>query len=273
MRLEDFSGIISGRELVFLSPHFDDVPLMWYGLLAQVRASSPGHAIRVVNVFSSSIYQARDDVGNRQVTTRRMQHATGIRLIEDLDCLDGMLGRGDYRYELLAEEECLTRRKELKAGEAFEFPSGTPADFDGHDRRILDRLTKYCLSLFTTRAVVFLPAAVKEHIDHVILREAALAARVGLGPAMEATLVIGEDQPYTGLATEDEMHGLAETLAGLPHAVLDVPVDAQAKCAAIFRHYVSQVEESYRTGIVARATQLHGHERIYLIDPPASTRR
>ena len=96
MDLHSFSEVIADRELVFLSPHFDDVPLIWYGLLAQVRPARP--AIRIVNVFSRSIYQARDEVGNREVTTKRLQFATGVRLIEDLDCLDELLGRGGYRY-------------------------------------------------------------------------------------------------------------------------------------------------------------------------------
>jgi LmbE family N-acetylglucosaminyl deacetylase len=270
MDLHGFSQVIADRELVFLSPHFDDVPLIWYGLLAQVRSARP--AIRIVNVFSRSVYQARDEVGNREVTTRRLQYATGVRLIEDLDCLDELIGRGGYRYELLAEDECITRRKPLKPGEAFEFPAGSPADFDAEDVRILARLTTFCRGLLATRAVVLLPAAVKEHIDHVILREAALAARRSLGAAMNARLVLGEDQPYMGLATAAEVRGLEATLAELPHAVVDVPVDAQAKCAAIFRHYVSQVEESYRTGVVTRAAQLHGHERLYLLDPTAATR-
>lgn len=272
MDVESFCAVIGDRELVFLSPHFDDVPLIWYGLLTRLRATRPGLSIRIVNVFTRSVYQARDEAGNREVSTRRLQYATGIRLIEDLDCLDEMLGRGGYRYELLAEDECITRRKALKPGEAFEFPAGTPADFDTGDQRILARLTTFCQTVFANRAVAFLPAAVKEHIDHVILREAALAARRALGPAMAAILVLGEDQPYMGLASAAEVRGLEETLAALPHAVVDVPVDAQAKCAAIFRHYVSQVEESYRTGVLARAAQLHGHERLYLLDSIASTR-
>ena len=90
--------------------------------------------------------------------------------------------------------------------------------------------------------------------------------------AMTASLVLGEDQPYMGLANAVEVRGLETTLAALPHAVVDVPVDAQAKCAAIFRHYVSQVEESYRTGVLARAAQLHGHERLYLLEPIPATR-
>lgn len=272
MDLTDFTAVIGDRELVFLSPHFDDVPLIWYGLLTRLRSVHPGQAIRVVNVFSRSVYQARDEVGNREVTTRRMQYATGIRLIEDLDCLDEVIGRGAYRYELLAEDECITRRKALKPGENFEFPAGAPADFDDGDHRILARLTTWCRVLFATRAVVFLPAAVKEHIDHVILREAALAARRDLGPAMLASLVLGEDQPYMGLANAAEVRGLHATLAALPHAVVDVPVDAQGKCAVIFRHYVSQVEESYRIGVLARIAQLKGHERIYLLDPTPTTR-
>jgi len=259
---------IGHRELIFLSPHYDDVPLIWYGLLQQVRSAKPHAAVRIINVFSRSVYQARDDSGNRQVTMKRLQFATGVRLLEDLCCLDEILGRGGYRYELLGEDECLTRSKPLKEGEAMEFPAGTPEDFNADDHAILERLTEHCRGLLVSEVVVFAPLGIKNHIDHVLVREALLAALRTPGLMLNAHIVLGEDLPYMGLATAAERRETDVILARLPHAVVDIPVDAAAKCEIAFRHYVSQVEESYRTGVVNRARELQGHERVYLLDQP-----
>ena len=263
---------IGNREMVFLSPHFDDVPFIWYGLLKQVRSVRPKAAVRIVNVFSRSVYQAHDDQGNRQITMKRLQFATGVRLLEDLCCLDEILGRYSYRYELLGEDECITRRKPLKEGELMEFPAGTPADFDETDHGILHRLTDYCRTILASDVVVFGPLGIKNHIDHVLLREALLAALDTPGQTVNARVVFGEDLPYMGLATDAERRETEAFLARLPHTVADIPVDAVAKCDVSFRHYPSQVEDSYRTGVVNRARELQGHERLYLLDSPfAST--
>ena len=266
--VETMLDVIGNRELIFLSPHYDDVPFIWHGLLTQVRSACPKMAIRIVNVFSRSVYQAHDDQGNRQITMKRLQFASGVRLLEDLCCLDDMLGRYSYRYELLGEDECITRQKPLKEGEAMEFPAGTPADFDVVDRAILQRLTDYCRTILASDSVVFGPLGIKNHIDHVLVREALLAAVRTPGQTINARVVFGEDLPYMGLANDAERRETEAILAQLPYTVIDIPVDAVSKCEVSFRHYVSQVEESYRTGVVTRARELQGHERSYLLHPP-----
>jgi hypothetical protein len=83
-------------------------------------------------------------------------------------------------------------------------------------------------------------------------------------------IYFGEDQPYTGLADEADWkktEGFFEN-----HSVdrIDYPIDENHKVNLIWKHYPTQVEESYRQGILNRANQLQkinmadsGVERIY----------
>jgi len=227
----------------------------------------------VVNVFSRSTYQARDDAGNRDTSLRRIQHATGIRLIEDLECLDELLGRGAYEYELMAERECVVRQKAWKPGEKFEFPQGNRSTFDAEEREILASLRRAAREwLAPEDTALFLPLGVKEHVDHVLLREAVLEERAAMGPAARAKLCFGEDQPYAGLASEEDWRIAGAFIAGLGLVPVDVPVDIDRKVELVMRGYPSQVEASYREGMLARSRQLaalcgaaRGVERLWVL--------
>ncbi len=59
----------------------------------------------------------------------RLQQATGIRLLEDLCCLD----------ELLGEQECFVRGKAMSDSE-MEFPHGVNTDFTEEDHQIFQRM-------------------------------------------------------------------------------------------------------------------------------------
>ena len=106
----------------------------------------------------------------------------------------------------------------------------------------------------------------KEHIDHIIVREAVLDAYVKLGKSVNAQIYIGEDLPYTGLASDENWVKANLFLAQFKWQLLDFPVDANAKASLVEKHYPSQVEDSYREGVMNRARQLNGHERLYRME-------
>lgn len=265
--------VIPESQLIFLCPHYDDVPLTFGGYLGalQARGQVKTKSIRIVHVFSRSTYQNRDVAGNADTSLKRIQFATGIRLLEDLNYLDAVVGHGAYAYELLGERECVLRGKGWKPGEKFEFPQGDQATFDAEDWEIFRRVQGKCVELLGLRDTAVLALlGVKQHIDHIIVRDALIAARQKLGRTARATIYFGEEQPYTGLADDQDRQLAEKTVHKLGLTPRDYAIDAQRKAALLTKHYPTQVEASYRRGVLGRAAQLkklHGArqdvERIY----------
>ena len=251
--------VIKEKKIIILSPHYDDVLLTFGGYLDALYRDNliDTKDIRVVNIFSRSTYQAHDDVGNKDVSLERIKYATGIRLLEDLECLDELIGHENYTYELLGERECLLRDKNLETNEAFEFPHGTRDEFGEEDWQIYERLKKYVLKLFALKnSAILLPLGVKEHIDHIILREAVVDAKREIKDNLNAVIYFGEDQPYSGHANQDEWEKAEAFLKENNVLSINYPVNILHKTDLLFKHYTSQVEESYGEGVHKRAYQL-----------------
>ena len=267
--------VIEKKNIIILSPHYDDVLLTFGGYLDGLYRSNLIHTkkIRIINIFSRTTYQAHDDVGNKDVSLERIKYATGIRLLEDLECLDELIGHGNYAYELLGERECLLRDKNLETSEAFEFPHGTKDEFGDEDWQIYKRLKEFISELLVLEdTAILLPMGVKEHIDHIVLREAVVDAKKEIKGKMNAVIYFGEDQPYTGHTNQEEWEKVEAFLKNNNVLVIDYQVNILYKTDLLFKHYTSQVEESYREGIHRRAYQLKEQlnsnseiERIYRV--------
>lgn len=271
--IKHIQKVVPEKNIFILSPHYDDVVLTFGGYLHGLVTNRLIHTknIRIIHVFSRSNYQLRDDEGNTEQSLERIQYATGIRLLEDLNCLDELIGHGNFTYELLAEKECMLRQKSWKEGEVFEFPHGTKADFNAEDWQIYEQIKKQGMKWLTSEdTALLLPLGIKEHIDHVLLREALMDARDEMGQRAHAAICFGEDQPYAGLASRTDWQKAEAFLSMLPALQIDYQVDAAQKSDLVMRHYPSQVEESYREGVLIRAGQLQkengagtGMERMY----------
>lgn len=273
--ITNIKDVIKEENIIILSPHYDDVLLTFGGYLDALYHNDliSTKNIRIVSVFSRSTYQAHDDIGNRDVSLERIKYATGIRLLEDLECLDELIGHGNYTYELLGERECLLRDKNLETTEAFEFPYGTRDEFGDEDWQIYDRIKKYASKLLKLEnTAILLPMGVKEHIDHIVLRESVVDAEREIKGKLNAVVYFGEDQPYTGHTSKDEWEKAEAFLKKNDVLAIDYQVNILRKTDLLFKHYTSQVEESYREGVHKRAYQLKEQhhsdgeiERIYKV--------
>ena len=110
-------------------------------------------------------------------------------MLEDQECIDEILGRFNYRYEIAGENECFTRGKTFADSE-MEFPHGMYEDFDETDEQIFKRM-KQRISLWTDcrdTALIF-PIAFKEHIDHFLVREAAVEVAKEIGAKAKCNLL------------------------------------------------------------------------------------
>ena len=118
-----------------------------------------------------------------------------------------------------------------------------------------------------------LPLGIKEHIDHILLREALMDAWDELEQKTNTTICFGEDQPYAGLADKNDWDIARSYLNALPLIEINYPIDTERKSDLLMNHYPSQVEESYREGVLNRAEQLKqkygsdtGLERLYRLE-------
>lgn len=258
LRLLPFAEVIPETTIIAVCPHFDDflftlgnwvIGMGREGLLSRRR-------FHIVIVFSRSNYLARSGDANHDRSLERQKLATGMRLLEDMGCIDEMLGPFTYTYQLVGELECMVREKTFAQSD-MEFPHGMFEDFDVNDRAIFLRMkARIAAWALAEDTAIVMPLAFKEHIDHFIVREAGLAAARELGGLAKAALYFQEDKPYAGIADAAE-RGRIEKWVG--EARLDprlYAADPEKMIELAFRHYVSQVEPIYREGIRDRARRL-----------------
>lgn len=248
--------LIPEKNILIFSPHFDDVLFMLGGYINELKKENrlSSKKFHILLIFSRSNYLAGTGAGNFDNSLERIKLATGKRLLEDQNCIDELLGRFNYTYELLGENECFTRGKSF-ANSEMEFPHGMFNDFDDEDHRIFERMVnriaKY--AQLEDTALVF-PTAIKEHIDHFIVREAAVkVARQG---QHKSSFYFQEDKPYGGIADEAELARLQQFVDDNKLKGRTYTCDPDKVIELAFRHYVSQVEEVYKTGIRNRASFL-----------------
>jgi hypothetical protein len=261
------SQVIPEKNIIVLSPHYDDTIFFMGGYIFELKAQNllDDKRFENISVFSRSNYQARDDEGNTDTSLDRIKLASGRRIFEDLNCLDELFGDYNYKFRLLGEKESQVRGKTF-ADSDMEFPHGMYDSFDDSDWEIMGRLKKVLeeLAEFEDTAIV-LPVGFKEHIDHFIVREAGIAVAKQLGKKAKAKFYFAEDKPYSGIANDEELERIEQFVSANnleckayrhhPDKVIEVS----------FKHYISQVEDVYITGINQRSNYL---QSLYSVNHP-----
>lgn len=255
MKLIPISEVIPETNIIIFSPHFDDVLFMLGGYIKELRKASllQTKNFHVLLIFSRSNYMLGGKNATPDLSLDRLKLVTGKRLMEDQECLNELIGRFNYHYELLGEDECFTRGKAF-ADSKMEFPHGMYDSFDEYDRAIFSRMKDRihrCLQMDDT-ALIF-PTAIKEHIDHFIVREAAIDAARLHSSVVKATFYFQEDKPYGGIADQAELARLQEFVISNKLVPITYEADPEYVIELAFRHYVSQVEEVYKTGVRQRS--------------------
>ena len=263
--------LIPESHIVVFSPHYDDFLFMLGGYVTELQKQSllESKTFHVLLIFSRSNYLAGTGNNNFDTTLDRLKLATGKRVLEDMGCIDALLGPFNYRYELLGERECFLRGKSYADSE-MEFPHGMYEDFNEQDCQIFERMKERIRQWAQQKdtALIF-PTAYKEHIDHFIVREAAI--EVAKEGGHNAAFYFQEDKPYGGIATVAEKERIASFVATNNLQAKTYKYDPEAMIEKAFAYYISQVEEVYKTGIRNRATFLQQEmksttacDRIYL---------
>lgn len=255
MKITPIADVIPEKNIIILSPHYDDVLFMLGGYILNLKKAGilGTKSFKIKLIFSRSNYQVGEGNANFDPSLKRVRYATGIRLIEDQNCNDELFGNFNYSYELLGERECFVRGKPMTEGE-MEFPHGMYEDFDEKDIEVFERMKKrfekYAMLADTA---IIVPMAIREHIDHFITREAAITVAKKLGANAKARFYFQEDKPYGGIASEIELERIEGFINSNQLNSKFYSYDPEAIIDLAFKHYVSQVEEVYKIGIRDRA--------------------
>jgi len=267
MSISSIHKVIPESNIIVFSPHYDDFVFFLGGYIFELKENNlfEGKKFENINVFSRSNYQARDDEGNKDASLPRIKLAVGRRVIEDLECLNDLLGDYNFRYRLLGEKESQVREK-VFADSEMEFPHGMYEDFDDNDKAIFERMKQYVreLAVMEDTALVF-PIGFKEHIDHFIVREAGIVVAKELGNKAKARFYFAEDKPYGGIATEAELNRIDKFISDNKLELRAFKHHPQKMIDITFKHYISQVEEVYIKGINQRSEYL---KDLYSVDYP-----
>ena len=265
MFFSDIEKVIPERNIICVSPHYDDFLFFLGSYVIEMKRKGVLDSKRFTNIstVSRTNYQEGDSIGNKDRSLARVKYATGIRFVEDLECLDDLLGLHNYVYRVMGEEESMTRGLVLneKEGE-MEMTFGSYEVMVQCDWDILERMEK-CISelAMLENTAIVLPLSMKGHIDHFVVREAGVRAMVK--PGGKAAFYFAEDKPYAGIMTHEE------------HSINDEFIAKYALTDRAFRghpeeilrlanlHYSSQVNPVYDEGILNRAEQL---KEIYKTD-------
>jgi hypothetical protein len=250
--------VIPESHIVVFSPHYDDFLFTLGGYVVELRKQDllTSKQFHIIILFSRSNYLAGTGEGNLDTSLERLKVTTGKRVLEDMGCIDELLGPFTYRYELAGEEECFVRGGSYADSE-MEFPHGMYEDFSEKDHAIFARMKERvrAWAQHQDTALVF-PTAIKEHMDHFITREAAMQVYKEASGDIPASFYFQEDKPYGGIADEEELARLNDFVETNR---LDRKVyyyDPEAVIELAFKHYMSQVEEVYKKGIRRRARML-----------------
>lgn len=250
--------VIPETNIVVFSPHYDDFLFMLGGYVMELQKQDllQTKNVHILLVFSRSNYLAGTGTNNFDTSLDRLKLATGKRLLEDMGCIDALLGPCNYRYELLGEYECFLRGKSYADSE-MEFPHGMYDDFSEQDQVIFERMKQRIRhwAQQPDTALIF-PTAFKEHIDHFIVREAAIEVAKEGSSKHNAAFYFQEDKPYGGIATEAEKARIASFVTTNNLQPKTYQYDPEAMIDKAFTYYISQVEEVYKTGIRNRAAFL-----------------
>jgi hypothetical protein len=258
MNIQPIEKVIPEANIIVFCPHYDDFSLDLGGYIIELkeRGILQSKHFHILLVFSTSNYLTAQGERNFDVSQDRIKYATGRRVIEDNNCIDELLGEHQYRYELMREREAMLRSK-VFADSEMEYAQGGYNNFSEEDHQIFSRLqhlVKEWASQENT-ALVF-PLAIKEHIDHFILREAAIQVANEMKDMAKASFYFVEDRPYAGIMAAEDVAKLEKFISfhNLQPRVFRHHPDEVVDL--VFKHYISLADDVYRKGVVQRSQQL-----------------
>jgi hypothetical protein len=271
--LNDVLGGI-GKITIF-SPHFDDTSLSLGGFLFEAGKyfSISNLVIASISQYVSPDYPDKDKVPGTpddiEIDDPRTKYVTKLRKGEDKAVMETL----GVESLLLDELDGPLRGYGVDTKDGFTSPTAEEGWWkNSNEIDYMARLKEQFKTYLQEEGNVFIPLALNYHIDHVLVRMAALQAAKELGDDLKANIFFYEDLPYAGLSKEDEP-GWADANKVIEMCdTIDIAVDLDSKVKIAVNGYPSQLEDTYEGGVRARANTIGAlyddvpHERIYKLD-------
>lgn len=208
-----------------------------------------------VVVISRTNWISGDKEGNKDNSEERIKHASELAVGEEKSCLKAL---GINYLKLLGIQESLLRGYGMEEhGIELMYPNGF--NFEASkDKRLVSSLKHRISPYLRTADEVYLPLAIRGHIDHLLVREAGISEVKELDSKglRKARVFLGEDLPYAGDATKAEWEEPLEFIRrhGLEKHTHEIDV---YKKLGLFRHYPNQIwPPAYAPGVLRRAIEL-----------------
>lgn len=247
---------LEGKEnLIIISPHQDDALLTFGGYLQFLKNAGKLDCVRTeINVMIGlSNYSTN---WHNVISEHRIMHISQNRYSEDLTGLSELLGGWDkFRYKIQGLWDAPLRGYEggVTAGGGS---SGTFKDFRLEEIAEFNHAVEIIKPmLINDKSFVLVPIANGNHIDHFIMKEAVIKAAYALGDKAQATIIFGQDQPYTGANPSDKNNEINALIKRLPpnsitknYVSLAKDSNGETSKLRIYKKdYFTQYDEGYLT--------------------------
>jgi len=232
--------IFNNKKKIVLSPHFDDLVLSLGGIALEWKKKNL--PVEDWVVFSRSNYLPGNNNGKRNTSEDWVHKISTLRLNEEKSVTKEL---GIVTINLLDQDEALVRRgySTLDIHE-----EGFPCGFNKtKDRDTLETIKTQLEPLLLKEVQVFIPLAIQEHTDHLIVKKAVteLLQQGNIG----ADIFFYEDAPYVYNASDKEKEKIKLFIERQGLSSLKVPINIKDKLA-LFPFYESQATEKYRKSIL-----------------------
>lgn len=248
------------KNLIFVSPHPDDIALTFAGLIRN-NHDFTGHNNVEVLIFNQSQWMEADSHQDLSIT--RIRKVSKIRLNEEIPALDDLFN-SNIRLETYGFADAPIRHYEgpKTAGGG---PGGDFSTFRSEEENIYQQLIPvFEVKLRTPDCAMFVLLANGHHIDHFLVREAVITAARHLGNQAKCQIYFGEDQPYTGTYPEASVAQMTSLQKRLGLQKISYTINEADKINLFKKYYISQYSNDYVVGIKKWAQFDNNKEDIYL---------
>ena len=246
--------------LIFISPHPDDIPLTFAGLI-QRNGGFINHSNQILDIFSRSQWTENTDPDD--LSKYRIDTVSRERKTEDRLALKDMFhDHLSYKYYGYPDAPIRQYHGPKTAGGG---PAGNFSTFGPQEKSIYTELVPIMeTKLKTPNCAMFVLMANGYHIDHFIVREAVITAARNLGDKALCQIYFGEDQPYTGAFIDASQKQMQAFSNRLNLQKISYEIDKNYKESIFTKYYISQYSPDYIKGIDKWDTFDKHDEDIYL---------
>ncbi len=249
------------KNLLFVSPHYDDTVLTFFGLIEN-HAGFTDHNIESLVLFSRSQWITTDS-NNDDLSLERIDRVSLQRSCEETAAMSALF-KNRATIEACGYPDAPIRcyKGPATAGGG---PWGDFSTFGKQETKIYHELIAlFKKKLQIPESALFVLMANGSHIDHFLVREAVITAAKNLGDQLQAKIYFGTDQPYTGAYPEKSVQDILDFQQRCHLKKISYKINYSNKIKAFANYYPSQYSDEYKTSLENWAHFNEENEDIYL---------